>query len=53
MFYLELTTGIRRGEFVTLLWDDLDLENQTLTISVFVNEKVVQMGTKKFSTVST
>ena len=33
MFYLELTTGIRRGEFVTLLWDDLDLENQTLTIS--------------------
>ena len=33
MFYLELTTGIRRGELVALLWDDLDLENQTLTIS--------------------
>ena len=33
MFYLELTTGIRRGELVALLWDDLDLEAQTLTIS--------------------
>lgn len=33
MFYLELTTGIRQGELVALLWDDLDLENQTLTIS--------------------
>ncbi len=25
MFYLELTTGLRRGELVALLWDDLDL----------------------------
>lgn len=33
MFYLELTTGIRRGELVALLWDDLDLEVQALTIS--------------------
>ena len=33
MFYLELTTGIRRGELVALLWTDLDLENHTLTIS--------------------
>ena len=33
MFYLELTTGLRRGELVALLWDDLDLEKQTLTIS--------------------
>lgn len=33
MFYLELTTGIRRGELVARFWDDLDLENQTLTIS--------------------
>ena len=33
MFYLELTTGIRRGELVALLWDDLDPENQTLSIS--------------------
>ena len=33
MFYLELTTGIRRGELVALLWTDLDLENYALTIS--------------------
>jgi len=31
MFYLELTTGLRRGELAALLWDDLDLENQTLS----------------------
>ncbi len=33
MFYLELTTGLRRGELVALLWDDLDLEKQSLTVS--------------------
>ena len=33
MFYLELTTGLRRGELVALLWDDLDMENQTLTVN--------------------
>ncbi len=33
MFYLELTTGLRRGELVALLWSDLDVEAQTLTIS--------------------
>ena len=33
MFYLELTTGIRRGELVAILWDDLDPEAQTLTIN--------------------
>ena len=33
MLYLESTTGIRRGELVALLWDDLDLEKQTLRIS--------------------
>lgn len=33
MFYLELTTGIRRGELVAILWDDLDLENRTPNIS--------------------
>ncbi len=33
MFYLELTTGLRRGELAALLWDDLDLENQTLTVN--------------------
>lgn len=32
VFYLELTTGIRWGELVALLWDGLDLEAQPLTI---------------------
>ena len=33
MFYLELTTGLRRGELTALLWADLDVEAQTLTVS--------------------
>ena len=33
MFYLELTTGLRRGELTALLWTDLDVEKQTLTVS--------------------
>lgn len=33
MFYLELTTGLRRGELVALLWADLDVKNQSLSIS--------------------
>ena len=33
MFYLELVSGLRKGELVALLWDDLDLEAQTLTIN--------------------
>ena len=33
MFYLELTTGIRRGELVALLWEYLDPENPTLSSS--------------------
>ena len=33
MFYLELSTGLRRGELVALQWDDLDFETGVLTIS--------------------
>lgn len=32
-FYLELTTGLRRGELLALLWTDLDMENKTISIT--------------------
>ena len=37
MFYLELTTGLRRGELVALLWSDLNVKEQSLTISKSAN----------------
>ena len=36
-FYLELTTGLRRGELLALLWTDLDIENRTISVSKQVN----------------
>ena len=33
MFYLELTTGLRRGEITALLWTDLNVKDRTLTVS--------------------
>ncbi len=33
MFYLELVSGLRKGELVALLWDDLDIANRTISIS--------------------
>ena len=33
MFYLELTTGLRRGELTALLWTDLDVNARTLSVS--------------------
>ena len=33
MFYLELTTGLRKGELVALLWSDLDVANKTISVS--------------------
>lgn len=33
MFYLELVSGLRKGELVALLWTDLDIENQTITVN--------------------
>ena len=36
-FYLELTTGLRRGELLALQWRDLDVEIKTLSITKQVN----------------
>jgi len=33
MFYLELVSGLRKGELVALRWDDLDMEHRTITVS--------------------
>ena len=33
MFFLELTTGLRKGELVPLLWSDVDTNNMTISIS--------------------
>ena len=33
MFYLELVTGLRRGEITALLWSDLDIQNKTISVS--------------------
>ena len=32
-FYVELTTGLRRGELLALRWEDLDIQNRTLSIN--------------------
>lgn len=33
IFYLALTGGLRKGELVALRWDDLEVENHTVSIS--------------------
>lgn len=33
MFYLELVTGLRKGEIVALLWKDLDTKSKTISVS--------------------
>ena len=33
MFYLELVSGIRKGELVSLQWEDLDIPNKTISVS--------------------
>lgn len=33
MFYLELVSGLRKNKLVALLWSDLDVENQTISVS--------------------
>ena len=39
MFYLELSSGLRRGELLALQWDDLNVKEQILT----VNKQVTRM----------
>ena len=33
MFYLELISGLRKGELVALQWSDLNIENKTISVS--------------------
>ena len=33
MFYLELVTGLRKGEITVLLWSNLDARNNTISVS--------------------
>ena len=37
MFYLELTSGLWRGELLALLWNDLDIKNRSISVSKQVN----------------
>lgn len=40
MFYLELTSGLRRGELLALLWSDVDTANNTISVS----KQVIQVN---------
>ena len=33
MFYLELASGLRKGELVALRWEDVDIQSRTISIS--------------------
>ena len=37
VFFLELTTGLRRGELLALLWTDLDVKAGTISVTKQVN----------------
>ena len=46
--YLELTTGLRRGELLALRWEDLDVQNRTLSINkrrliLMLGEKLAEL----------
>ena len=38
MFYLELVTGLRKGEITALVWSDLDTKNKTIATLALQNE---------------
>ena len=49
LYYLELATGLRRGELLGLHWEDIDLEQQTITVRrqvVRINGQVVKAPLK-------
>lgn len=53
MFFLELRSGLRRGELTALLWTDLDVENRTISVSkqaVRVKGGGVKVSSPKTST---
>lgn len=52
MFYLELVSGVRKGELVALLWDDLDMERKTLSVSkqAMVRDGVITISRPKTET---
>ena len=55
-YYLELTTGMRLGEICALEWDDLDIENKTISVNKSVrreNGKIVISTPKTKNSVRT
>ena len=55
-FYLEITTGLRRGELCGLRWSDVDLEHKTITIEntrTQAGKKEIEKGTKTASSTRT
>lgn len=39
MFYLELTSGLRRGELLALLWSDLDVKQCSISVTKSVSRR--------------
>ena len=43
MFLLNLCTGLRRGELLVLLWEDLDIEERTISVTKTLSAKTEKM----------
>ena len=44
MFYLELTSGLRKGELLALLWSDLDVEKCSISVTKACFQKRREIG---------